>query len=215
MLFQSLKPLRPTYSFNTRVEGVEIEKAVESQVAFLKNTLLGRLSATASGSGSSFNVDPAIRALDMKGSFEVRPARFATIDISKMAFEGINGALARVAEKVPALKGRQLGAPANRESAYEFIRSSFQLSGGRFSAPNFEAKAEKGKGIDLQGRVAVDLKDLSLDTKFQLVDTYNLTRARDLSADLAGVQVPAILAEKGKPVVIPVTVGCQIGRAHV
>ena len=121
-------------------------------------------------------------------------------------------ALARVAEKVPALKGRPLGAPANRESSYEFIRSSFQLSGGRFSAPNLEAKAEKGKGIDLQGRVAVDLKDLSLDTKFQLVDTYNLTRARDLSADLAGVQVPAILAEKGKPVVIPVTVGCQVSK---
>jgi hypothetical protein len=207
-----MKPARPTYSFTGKLEGLELQQAVESQFSVLKNTLLGRLSASVSGSGSSFNVDPAIRALDMKGSFEVKQARFATMDITKMAFEGINQSLGKVAQKVPALQGRRLGAPDSRESAYEFIRSKFQLSGGKFMAPDFEAKAEPNKGIDLKGRVAVNLKDLSLDTKFELVDTYNLTRAKDISVEVAGVQVQHLLAEKGKPVVIPITVGCTVSK---
>jgi uncharacterized protein involved in outer membrane biogenesis len=207
-----MKPAKPTYSFTAKVDGIQLQKAVESQFSFLKNTLLGKLSATASGSGASFNVDPAIRALDMKGGFEVKQARFATLDITKMAFEGINQSLAKVAEKVPALKGRGLGAPGSRESAYEFIRSKFQLSGGKFSAPDFEAKAEPSKGIDLKGRVAVNLQDLSLDTKFELVDTYNLTRAKDISVEVAGVPVQNLLAEKGRPVVIPISIGCTVAK---
>jgi uncharacterized protein involved in outer membrane biogenesis len=207
-----MKPEKPTYSFTGKIDGLQLQQAVESQFSFLKNTLLGRLSATVSGSGSSFNVAPALRALDMKGSFDVRQARFATLDITKMAFEGINQSLGKVAEKVPALQGRRLGAPGSRESAYEFIRSKFQLSGGKFSAPDFEAKAEPNKGIDLKGRVSVNLQDLSLDTRFELVDTYNLTRARDISIDVAGVPVQNLLAEKGRPVVIPITVGCTVSK---
>jgi AsmA protein len=207
-----MKPTKPTYSFTAKVDGLQLHEAVESQFSFLKNTLLGKLSAIASGSGASFNVDPAIRALEMKGSFDVKQARFSTLDITKMAFEGINQSLAKVAEKVPALKGRGLGAPGSRESAYEFIRSKFQISGGKFNAPDFEAKAEPNKGIDLKARVAVNLRDLSLDTKFELIDTYNLTRAKDMSADVAGVPVKNLLAEKGKPVVIPISVGCTVAK---
>ncbi|MBU6375523.1 MAG: AsmA family protein, partial [Bdellovibrionales bacterium] len=195
-----LKPEHPKYIFKGSVKGLQIQKAVESQFALFKNTLFGNLSAEVSGAGSSFNPNSAIDALSMNGSFEVRQARFATLDVAKMAFDGINQSIAKVAEKVPLLKGKQLGAMAERDSAYDLIRGDFQMKGGKFSASNFVAKAEPKKGIDLNGSLSVSVKDLALYGKFDVLDTYNLTKAEELSVDIAGVSVPRLLAEKGKPV---------------
>ncbi|NDD90906.1 hypothetical protein EBZ37_02310 [bacterium] len=207
-----LKPARPTYSFTSKVDGLQIQKAVESQLALFKNTLFGSLSAQAAGSGSSFNPDSAMQSLSMKGSFEVRKAKFATLDVGKMVFDGINQSIAKVAEKVPPLKGKQLGAMGNRESLYEIIRSDFQLNGGKFTAPNFSAKAEPKNGLDLSGSLSVTLKDLGLQGRFDITDTYNLTKAEELSVDIAGVTVPRLLAEKGKPVRLPIVVECTVSK---
>ena len=50
----------------------------------------------------------------------------------------------------------------------------------------------------------VGLKDQSLDAKFQIIDTYNITHAKDLSR--------WILCEKGKPFVMPVGAGCTTSK---
>jgi hypothetical protein len=205
-----LKPAYFSYSFSGKVSGVQIQKAVESQMSFLKDPLLGRLQAEASGSGTGFNPTAAIQALNMKGSFEVKQARFATIDIVKLAADGINGAISKAAEKVPALQGRKLGTPGGKDSSYEFIRSDFQMVGGKFSAPHFVAKSDPGKGIDLQGSLMVDLKDQGLQMKMELIDTHNITKAQDVSAEVAGVQIQHVLAEKGKAVRIPLSLGCKL-----
>ncbi len=207
-----LKPSSPTYDFSAKVDGLQLERAVESQVAFLKNTLLGTLKTEIRASGAGFNPDRALQNLSMKGSFEVRKAKFATIDISRMAVDGLNQAIERASAKVPALKGRSLGTARSRESSYEIIRSGFSLSKGRFSAPDFEARAVKNQGIDLKGRLMVTLSSLALDARFELQDTYNLTGARDVSVDVGGQVVAGILAEKGRPVRLPISVGCTLAK---
>jgi len=205
-----LKPAAPTYSFSGSLKALDLQQAVESQLSMFRNTLLGELSAAIQGSGSSFDPKRATQRLSMKGDFSVQNGSFATIDIGKMAVEGINQAMDRAAEKVPALKGRKLGAHRGTQSKYQVIRSKFSLSGGKFVAPDFVAVAEKNKGIDIKGSLSMDLVQQDLSAQFELTDTYNLTGARDVSVDMAGQKVEAVLAEKGKPVRFPVSVGCKM-----
>lgn len=205
-----LMPEAPTYQFSADLKGLDLQKAVESQFSMLKNTLLGRLSASVTGVGSSFDPTRATQRLSLSGDFSVANGQFATMDIGKFAVEGINQAVAKAAEKVPALKGRQLNVSKGRDTRYQVIRSKFQMNGGKFSAPDFTAVAEKDKGIDMKGALKMDLVNHDLNGRFELTDTYNVTGARDLSVDLAGQKVDAVLAEKGKSVRFPLSVGCKL-----
>jgi uncharacterized protein involved in outer membrane biogenesis len=204
----ALRPAHPTYKFSSTVEGLVIQDAVESQFAFLKNTLLGKANFSMNGSGASFNPDPAIANLTAKGSMKVADATFATIDIGKMVTEALNSSIEKVGDKVPALKGKKLpGLGQNGTSKFDYISSDFTIAGGKFSAPNFVAKAQKDKGIDLAGNTTVGLKDNSLNAEWKVIDTYNLTKARDLSVNVAGTDVPHILAKGNDPVQFPIHVG--------
>jgi hypothetical protein len=87
------------------------------------------------------------------------------------------------------------------------ISSDFTIAGGKLSAPNFVAKAQKDKGIDLKGSTTVGLKDQSLNADWTVIDTYNLTHARDLSANVAGTDVQHILARGNEPVQFPIHLG--------
>ena len=205
-----LKPTVPAYSFIGSLKALDLQQAVESQLSLFKNTLLGQLSASIQGSGASFDPKRATQRLSMKGDFTIQNGSFATIDIGRMAVEGINQALDRAAEKVPALKGRKLGAHRGAQSKYQVIRSKFSLSEGKFIAPDFVAIAEKERGIDIKGSLSMDLVQQNLNAHFELTDTYNLTGARDVSVELAGQKVESVLAEKGKPVRFPVSVGCKL-----
>jgi uncharacterized protein involved in outer membrane biogenesis len=190
----ALKPAHPTYKFAAGVDGLTIEKAVESQLALFKNTLLGKANFTMSGSGASFNPELAASNLNAKGNLKVTDATFATIDIGKMVSDAINGSLAKAADKVPMLKGKSVpGLASNGASKYQYISSDFTVASGKFTAPNFVAKAEPNKGIDINGATAVGLKDLSLNADWRVIDTYNMTKAADINAG----DVQHIIAEKG------------------
>ena len=122
----------------------------------------------------------------------------ATIDIGKMVSDAVNGSMDKVAEKIPALKGKKLPSfGQNGSSKFDYISSDFTIAGGKFSAPNFVAKAQKDKGVDIQGSTTVDLKTLALNADWRVVDPYNLTKAQDLSVDVAGTNVPHIICENG------------------
>ncbi|MCM2278383.1 MAG: AsmA family protein [Oligoflexia bacterium] len=206
-----LKPKRPTYRFQAEVAGLELQQAVASRFQLFKNTLLGKAQFGISGEGASFNPPLAKEALKAKGKFKVENATFATIDIGRMATEAINQGIERISGRVPPLKGKKLpGLPGGR-SEYEAISSGFTFAAGRFSAPDFQAKAKPGKGIDLKGNIAIGLKDKSLDTNWEIIDTHNLTKARDLSVAVPGVgDVQHILAEGNAPVRFPVHAGCTL-----
>jgi uncharacterized protein involved in outer membrane biogenesis len=205
-----LKPKAPTYHFNADIASLDLQQAVESQFALLKNTILGKAFLKIDGGGASFNPDPAKLNLNAKGSMKVENATFATIDVGRMTTEAINKALDRVGEKVSQAKGKSVKSLGAKESQYEFISSDFTISGGKFSAPNFVAKAAPNAGIDLKGSTIVGLTDFSVKANWEVIDTYNLTHARDLSVDVAGTQVPHLLAEGDKPVRFPVSVGCNL-----
>jgi hypothetical protein len=205
-----LKPKAPHYRYSLQVADLSLQKAVDSQFALLKNTVLGSANFSMQGTGVSFNQDAAMKNLEAKGSWSVKEATFATMDIGKVAVEAINGAIGKVASKIPGVKDRLLSAPSSRETRYESIGASFTISKGDFKMPDFVAKAKSNGGIDVKGTTEVALSDgYPLKAKWEFIDTYNFTHARDLSIDQAGVKVDNLFAEGNNPVRFPVTVGCK------
>jgi hypothetical protein len=206
----NLKPKAPTYHFTAGVSGMDMGEAVKSQMASLKNTVTGKANFDMTGEGVSFNPEPAKQNLKAKGSFKVQNAQFTTIDVSKMVTEALNGSMSQLASKVPGLGGKKIGNLPEKGMKYELISSDFGISNGRFSAPNFVAKAEPNQGIDLKGSVQVGLKDMSLKANWEVADTYNLTHAKDISVNQGGIDIKHILAEGNGPVQFPVNVGCTL-----
>ncbi len=82
------------------------------------------------------------------------------------------------------------------------------MAGGKLSLPNFVAQAEPNSGIDLKGRTSLGMVDESVEADWEVIDTYNLTHARDLSVNIQGVDVKSILADGSQPVKFSVHVGC-------
>lgn len=201
----NLKPKAPTYEFKADLAGLMLQQAVTSQMQLLKNTVVGKAFFKMDGSGVSFNPDPATKNLKAKGSMKIENAKFASIDVGKMTSEAVNSALGKIGDKIPQAKGKSVSIP-NRESKYEYISSDFSIEGGKFSAPNFKAKAAVNDGIDLEGATTLGLIDYSLSARWLVIDTYNFTKARDISVEQAGTRVDAILAEGNGPVKFPVSV---------
>jgi hypothetical protein len=189
---------------------LDIAQAVASQFQAFKNTLTGLASFEMNGTGASFNTEPAKMNLSSKGKFKVENAVFTTLDVGKMVSEGLNGAIAKIADKIPGLKGKSAGGLQGKESRYDVVSSDFTIHNGQFNAPNFVAKAAPNKGIDLKGDVTVGLKDNSLKANFEVIDTYNVTHAKDLAVNQSGIEVNHILAEGNGPVRFPVSVGCTL-----
>ena len=93
----------------------------EANVQAIKNTLLGKASFEMNGAGASFNSVPATQNLKAKGKLKVENAVFATIDVGKMVADGLNGAIDKIAEKLPAGQGQEAvnGVPGGKESKYD------------------------------------------------------------------------------------------------
>ena len=206
----AMKPKAPSYQFNLQVNGLEILQAMESQLALFKNTLTGKAQFSMTGQGASLNPTPALNNLKAQGNMKVEQANFATIDIMKMVGESLNKSIEKIAEKVPAARGKTISGLPSHSSKYDSISSSFTISGGKFTAPDFVAKATPNQGIDLKGKTTVGMVDFSLDTDWEVIDTYNLSKARDISVEQAGIKVDHILAEGDSPVRFPVHAGCSI-----
>jgi hypothetical protein len=205
-LSAQLRPKAPTYRFGLAVQGLSLQKAVESQFALFKNTLLGTADFKMDGTGASFNPDPAKRNLNAKGTLKVTDGSFATIDIGKVAADALNSSIAKTAEKIAALRGKKVNAPGNSGADYQVISSDFTINGGKFVAPNFTAVSKPGKGIDLSGSTTVGLSDYSLSADWVIIDTHNVTKVKDLSVTEQGITVNNILAENGQVVKIPIKV---------
>ncbi|MDR3608543.1 MAG: AsmA family protein [Oligoflexia bacterium] len=194
-----LKPKMPDYHLKLAVAQLDLKQAVDSELQLFRNTVLGKANLDMSGTGKSLNAEPATRNLNAKGKLRVTDATFTTLDVSKMVVDGINGAIARIEDKVPLLKGKALPQKLpSGGSRYDSISTSFTIAQGAFNAPDFVAKASPNRGIDLKGSATVGLLDKSLRAHFDVIDTYNLTRARDIGNHL--------LADGNNPVHFPVDV---------
>ena len=141
-----LRPKIPTYQFHTQIADLDLSQALESQMALVKNTLTGKTFMTLKGEGSSLNSDLAIPNLRAKGSLKVTQATFTTIDVMKMVGEATTQAMNQIGNQVPGIKGKSIGNLPNHASQYEFVESDFMIHQGKFSLPNFYAKAVAQKG---------------------------------------------------------------------
>ncbi len=202
----ALKPKTPTYRLKLEVTGLDMQKAVASQLSLFKNTVIGKANFKMEGTGASFNPDPAKKNLKVAGNMRIENATFTSIDIGRMASDGINKAIGDLSKTVPGLGGKTVP-QLKTDTAYESVGSDFTIAGGKFSAPNFSAKSRANKGIDFNGATEVGLLDYSLRANWEMVDTYNLTKARDLSVESNGIQVNPLLADGANPVRFPIKVG--------
>lgn len=205
-----LKPAHPPYNMNLKVSGFDMAKAVESQFQSFKNTIIGKLDTTLEGGGTSFNPGAAKKNLKMKGNFKIANPTFKSMDIAKVANEGVKGAMQKLGDKVPALKGRSVNVPSDREAKYELVASSFVINNGFLEAPDFIAKPAPKGGIDIRGFTKMGIIDESLDAKWELIDTYGITGANGVNVDIAGKSIKNVLAKgESDPVILPVKVGCK------
>ena len=204
------KPQRPTYQMQLKVSHLDFGQAVQTQMPLFKNTVKGLGSFKMDLQGKSLNPALLMDQLSAQGNLRVEQATFTTIDVMKMVKEGLGQALSRVGDKIPALKGKKLDTLPDREAQYEFMGGEFTLAQGVFQSPKFQAKAVPQKGLDLNGRTQVKLKDLSVDAFWEVVDTYNITHVRDLSIEQLGVKVDHLFAEGNAPVSFPIHVGCTL-----
>jgi len=200
----ALKPATPTYRYSFGVERLDLQQAVASQFEFFKNTVLGKASFKMEGTGASFNAEPAKMNLNARGNMRVDQPTFASIDVGRMATEAINKAIENASGKIPQVKGKTVKPPAAGATKYQYLSGDFTIMGGKFSAPNFVAVPEPKAGIDVKGDTLVNLKDSTLKARWELVDTYNVTKARDINVEANGVRVEHIFAEGDGPVHFPV-----------
>ncbi|MCM0606750.1 MAG: AsmA family protein [Xanthomonadaceae bacterium] len=206
-----LKPKAPTYQMDTVVSGLNLKKSVESQYATFKNTVLGKVDFKMNGSGESFNKIKMLNSLKFTGQMKIAQASFATIDVNKMIREALNGALARLGDKIPQAKGKKINSLPEGESGYELMSSDFTIAGGKFNAPNFVAKVKPNQGVDIEGATVLNLIDYGIDAKWKIIDRYHMTGLFGISADVAGTNVQHILAEgQSQPVQFPMSVGCTM-----
>jgi uncharacterized protein involved in outer membrane biogenesis len=205
----NLKPKTPTYHFTASGSALDLNEAVASQMATLKNTVIGKANFDAKGEGASFNPDPAKANLKMNGNFKITNAEFTSIDVGKMTVDALMGSLGGLSSKVPGLSNKQIN-PPSKNMKYDSVSSNFGVTNGTFSMPDFVAKATPNQGIDLKGSTQIGLKDMSLKAEWQVIDTYNVTHAKDIAVSQGGLQVNHILAEGNGPVQFPVTVGCTV-----
>lgn len=210
-----MKPKMPVYRYAVSVEKLDLNQAVASQLELFKNTVVGVAGFKMDGSGASFNPKPAKGNVNAKGSFQVDKAIFTTIDVGKMASEAIHKSLDGLASKIPPLRGQKLPNAPNVAAIYETMTGDFTITGGRFTMPNFLAKAERNRGVDLRGVTVIDLRDNTLSANWEVIDTYNITKARDLSVEASGVRVEHILAEGDGPVKYNVEVSGNMFKPSV
>lgn len=200
----------PTYHFKTDVRGLDLGAAARSQLSMFKNTLTGTVQASCKGSGASFNTSRAKGSLSLQGSFRAQDAVFSTIDIGKMVGDGLNAALERASAQVPVLKNARLQSVPSGKAEYEQVSANFTVEKGEFHMPNFATKARPGQGIDLEGRTRLNLLSDSIEAQWLVIDRNNITKAKDISVQVEGVEVPHVLARGDGPFSFPVTVGCKL-----
>ncbi len=208
----SLKPKAPTYDFSLGVNGLDMKRAVASQFEVFQNSVLGVASFKMKGMGASFNPGSAVANLKADGAFSVLDARFATLDVGRMATDAVNKALEGLESKVPQVRGKKLTPPANTGSGFEKMSASFSISKSVFSMPDFQAISGKNRGFDLKGVTTIGLADHRLSAEWDLIDTNNLTGARNISVEVNGVRVDPLLAAPNQPVRFPIKVGGTLFR---
>ncbi len=203
-----LKPSNPTYTMNLSVNGFDMQKAVESQFQSFKNTIVGKLNASIQGSGASFNPDEVKKKLQLKGDFKISNAVFQSMDIAKTVNSALGDSLAKVAGKVPALQGKKVNLPSDRQTRYELVSGQFTIHAGYLEAPDFYAKAAAKSGIDIKGYTKMGLVDEMMDAKWELIDNQHLIEPLNIS--VAGKTIVNALAKGEKdPLILPITVGCK------
>ncbi len=206
----NIKPQVPHYEFQVQVADLNMTQAIESQFAFLKNTANGTLHFYIKGHGSSLDPQWAMPHLEANGDLKIENATFATIDIAKMVGDSLDKMIGKLGHQIQDLKTKTVKKLADGSMKYQSITSDFSISQGQLRAPHFFAQAKPQAGIDIKGTTTVGLQDGSLNADWNVIDTYHLTHAQDLSVDYQGVHVDHLLSEDHSPFRFPIHVGCTL-----
>lgn len=205
----------PDYNFKLSIKGLELDQAAASQSELLKNMFKGKADFEISGRGQSFDPVIAKKEFVATGSLTINEAKFASIDLGQMVEKGLGESLVKVFEQVPLLKGKPISKMGPIDSEYEWVHGDFNIQNGVFKSPNLESKAKTKKGLDFKGATELKLDDCSLKAQWRIIDTFNLTRVRDISVEQGGIKVEHILAQGNNPVSFPIELQGPCGSPKV
>ncbi|MFM8314242.1 MAG: AsmA family protein [Deltaproteobacteria bacterium] len=203
----NLMSSKPTYSMDMELKDLQLGQAVASQSPLLKNTIQGRGYFKLNGAGMSLDPEPAKQNFSCTGNLRIADAKFMTLDLGQIVTQALGQSMVKLIDQVPGLKGKSITQAGPVKSEYEVMTGDFSIKNGVMEAPNFVAKAVEGKGLDLKGSTRLTLSTCEFTADWVVKDTYNLTRARDLSLEQGGVKIDHILAQGNEPVMFPILVG--------
>lgn len=208
--YLDIKPKMPTYALDLDIKNLNVQHALASQFKFLSNTAMGTLSIKATGNGKSLNFDQILPQLKLDGSFAFVDFKFATIDIGKIFEEGINQVIVKNSQKIPGIKDKQVGLMKNYKMRFSRFSSKFKLQSGIVDINNTEIIAYPNEGVDIKGTTKVDLLQDKISASWEIIDTYNITKVKELSVSYNGIIVNNILVEPNKPFIFPIKIGCKL-----
>lgn len=202
----------PRYNITAKASGLDVKNATEVFLTDFSNSLTGRLSMTASGSGSGLATKELIKNMLLEGSFTLEDATFKTFDLLSVANKAIKDATQGASDYFPELQAKLNKKVANARGEYQTINSSFRLENAKISMPDFTAKAKPSKGLDFEGDTKIGLVDKKILAQWEIIDTYDKLDLQKVDISYKGHKIDKALAEKDGFIHVPITVECEFTK---
>ena len=203
---------KPSYKGKVNISNVNFEPLIKQISPGYSKSVEGIFFQKANFSGQSLDGDAMIRGMKLNGDFSINQGVLKTIDVVKMTNSAINSGIKKVVQNFPWFKIAEKSWIKNDDSRYEFLRGNFNLVNGVLRSKVFNAKSERGKGVDIEGNTSINLLNNDLKAKWFVVDTYNHTKLKDVSADYKGFSIKNILVSRNGKAKLPISIGCKLTK---
>ncbi len=200
----------PAYRFENNVTEIQTSAAMRVFAEAFQKTADGKLSFNVKGKGKSFNSVPMKENLVASGRFSLRDAELRSIDVAKMTEDGLNSSLSKIANKYPFLSNTTLPRMSEHVGRYEQISATFTVGGGILRSPDFLARSEQGRGLDLEGQTEIDFVQDKLNAQWFVIDAGSRTGLDKVTLKGEVLNVDQIFVSGRGPARFPVGVGCSL-----
>lgn len=204
----------PQYSGSFSMSNIHLDEAFLNQIPKYKKTLTGLANFETNFAGRSLKPAVAVPQFASVGKFHATNASLSFADIGQSVTQGINDGIGKAAQFVPSLKDKKVSFD-QKHLDYETFDADVQTRGKVFAIKNIQGKAVAQKGFDLGGFLNGDVERNTVDGTLEVSDTYNLTKAADVSVNAGSIQIPRVLMDGDQSLSFPVKMGCQISSPCV
>lgn len=210
----SLNKSTPQFQGELIISKLNLSQMLVDHFPKYRRTLVGIFDMDLHYSGISLNQDTLMKTFTSQGTLHASDAILSFADIGQAATQGINDGIGRVAQTFPMMKDRKVS-PPQKQLEYDSIDSKLETHAQNLDLRDIQGKAKPQKGFDFSGKLSANLDKDAVDGLWNIVDTYNLTQAADLSVNAGGVQISRVLLDGDRPLEFPLHIGCKISQPCV